>query len=232
MIRHGRAFDLLAAGALLDDLDGQELERFETHQAGCRRCHRLTGELRSSLADLALLAAPRRPPATLGPTILAAIRTAGSPVAVAAIVRPAIRHRETRLELDRVSAESALERASRAIEQAAMAVAVAPDHATVALVPEPLAPAAEAVVVYRAGHPDAYIVAHDVPATPAGTVYQLWVADAAGVHPLGTFTFDGRGTFVAPFDRDLAGSSAVMMTLEPTGGAIGGPGPQVVFGTL
>jgi hypothetical protein len=37
---------------------------------------------------------------------------------------------------------------------------------------------------------------------------------------------------VVPVGVDLAGSSAAMVTLEPTGGAVGEPGPQVVFGEL
>ena len=35
------------------------------------------------------------------------------------------------------------------------------------------------------------MISRTLPPTPAGQVYQLWFADAAGVHPLGTFTFDG-----------------------------------------
>jgi hypothetical protein len=75
-------------------------------------------------------------------------------------------------------------------------------------------------------------MANDLPATPAGRVYQLWYADAAGVHPLGTFHHDGSGPFVAPFGVDLAGSVAAMVTLEPEGGAQGDPGPEVIFGEL
>jgi hypothetical protein len=37
---------------------------------------------------------------------------------------------------------------------------------------------------------------------------------------------------MAPVGVDLAHSAAVMVTLEPSGGATGAPGPQVVFGEL
>jgi hypothetical protein len=114
----------------------------------------------------------------------------------------------------------------------AMAVALDPGHVTASLHAEPVAPAASAVVVYRPGTADAYLMATDLPATGDGQVYQLWVADADGVHGLGTFHHDGLGAFVAPFDHDLAGAAAAMVTLEPEGGAIGEPGPQVVFGEL
>ena len=53
----------------------------------------------------------------------------------------------------------------------------------------------------------------------------------SGSVPL-TVSFDGSGTFVAPIGVDLAGSTAVMITLEESGGAINEPGPQVVFGEL
>lgn len=79
-------------------------------------------------------------------------------------------------------------------------------------------PSQTAVLVYRPGSTDAYLMAMDLPATPDGQVYQLWVADGAGVHALGTFPFDGQGAFVAPFGVDLGTSAAAMLTLEPEGG--------------
>jgi len=114
----------------------------------------------------------------------------------------------------------------------AMAVALDPSHVTASLHAEPVAPTASAVVVYRPGTADAYLMVTGLPATPAGAVYQLWVADAAGLHALGTFDFDGRGAFVAPFAHDLGDASAAMVTIEPAGGSVGAPGPQVVFGEL
>ena len=76
------------------------------------------------------------------------------------------------------------------------------------------------------------MMAADLPASPAGTVYQLWSADVAGVHALTTFTCDGRHACLAPFGVDLAPATATMITLEPAGGAQGEPGPQVAFGEL
>lgn len=119
-----------------------------------------------------------------------------------------------------------------AAREAAMALIADPSHRTATLRAEPVAPMATAVVVYRPGSTDAYLLAMDLPATPAGQVYQLWVADAAGVHALGTFPFDGQGAFVAPFGVDLGTSAAAMLTLEPEGGAQGEPGAQVVFGEI
>jgi anti-sigma-K factor RskA len=111
-------------------------------------------------------------------------------------------------------------------------VAADPAHETCILRSEPLAAGASAICVYRPGSLESYLMASALPATPDGMVYQLWYADEAGVHALGTFAYDGHGAFVAPFTIDLASASAVMVTLEPVGGATNEPGPEVVFGEL
>jgi len=113
-----------------------------------------------------------------------------------------------------------------------MTVAMDPSHVTVALHAEPIAPDAQAAVMFVPGSTSSWIVADQLPATPDGHGYQLWYADASGVHGLQTVAFDGQGAFMAPIEADLAKAAAVMITLEPTGGATGEPGPQVVFGEL
>ncbi len=119
-----------------------------------------------------------------------------------------------------------------AAQAAAVSLALDPRHASAQLHAEPLAPSAAATVLYRPGSADAYLVVADLPAAPAGRVYQLWVAAAGGAHPLATFTSDGSHPVVVPFGVDLAGRTAAMVTLEVPGGATGAPGPQVVFGEL
>jgi hypothetical protein len=114
----------------------------------------------------------------------------------------------------------------------AMTVAIDPGHVSVPLEAEAQAPAAQAAVVYVPGSSASWIVARDLPATRPGSAYQLWYADEAGVHGLQALAYDGTGMFVAPIDADLGHASAVMVTLEPAGGATGEPGPQVVFGEL
>ena len=114
----------------------------------------------------------------------------------------------------------------------AMAVVLAPDHATAQLVTEPVAAGASVYVVYRPGTSEAWLMAGNLPEPPAGQVYQLWSADAAGVHALTTFTCEGSAACLAPFGVDLADATATMITLEPTGGSQGEPGPQVAFGEL
>lgn len=118
------------------------------------------------------------------------------------------------------------------VQSAAMAVAVDPAHETRTLESEPIAAGASVVCVYRPGSAESYLMASALPPTPDGMVYQLWYADGSGTHALGTYAYDGHGAFVAPFSVDLAGASAVMVTLEPEGGAVDEPGPEVVFGEL
>lgn len=113
-----------------------------------------------------------------------------------------------------------------------MAVLLLPDHQTAALTADALAPGAMAVAVFEPGTTQSYVMVANLPPTPVGHVYQLWFADAAGVHALGTFHHDGTTSFVAAFGVDLGQSDAAMITLEPDGGTTGEPGPQVVFGTL
>lgn len=250
----------LAAGAALDDLDGGERHEFERHLATCAPCRRLSTELDDVVGELALAAPLLYPPTELRGNVLAALRepamahlslvpdaprairgeTAGriarwgglAAAAVFAIVAVGLAAQNQRLDEQVATANAALAdaRVQLLARQAAVAVAADPGHVTVALHAEPVAPAASAVVMFRPGTTEAYLLATDLPATPAGQVYQLWFADTDGVHALGTFHHDGEGPFVAPFGVDLASSAAAMVTLEPEGGAVGDPGPQVVFG--
>ncbi len=122
--------------------------------------------------------------------------------------------------------------AQLATTDAAMSVVLAPDHATATLTPGPMASGATVYVVFRPGTTEAWLMAGQLPEPPAGNVYQLWSADASGVHALATFTCDASTSCLAPFGTDLSDATAAMITLEPAGGAQGEPGPQVAFGEL
>jgi hypothetical protein len=154
--------------------------------------------------------------------------------AVLGIVAVGLGARATVLSDELARTESALARVQSELsaQGAVMVAAMNPDHVTAPLQADAMAPDATAFVVYVPGTTESYLVAQGLPPTPDGHGYQLWYADEAGVHGLGTFSHDGSGTFVAPFSVDLANSAAAMLTLEPTGGAVGEPGPQVVFGEL
>lgn len=262
---------LLAAGAVLDDLDLDERAAYETHRSSCADCRGAELELDHVMADLSLVALERMPP----PDLLAGIQRAlaaesDAPRTVEAI--PAVHQLQPpasnvvplrrpsrgplfaslalaaglgvialglgaqtvtlQQNLDTTAAQVASLEANLAGQGGAMTVALNPAHVTVALHGDAIAPTAEAAVVFVPGAAASYVVARNLPATPSGHGYQLWYADAAGVHPLQTVSFDGNGTFVAPVGIDLADSTAVMITLEEDGGSTGEPGPQVVSGEL
>lgn len=168
---------------------------------------------------------PRRRLDTLVPLALAA---------VLGVVAIGLGTRVAQLTQENAAAVAAAADAQAQLDarDGAMAVLVSPDHQTAPLEPDALAPDAVAVAVFQPGTTESYVMVANLPPTPAGHVYQLWYADTAGVHALGTYHHAGRAAFVAPFGVDLASSDAAMITLEPDGGAVGEPGPQVVFGTL
>jgi hypothetical protein len=195
-----------------------------------------------SIAALTPPAAPSSPPAPVGLVSLddararrrRPIAAALAMAAVFALVAVGLGAATARLgsELAQTRAEVAALRTEAASQTALMAALADPAHRTASLAGQVAAPAATAVVVYVPGTTEAWLVADHLPATPAGSTYQLWYADASGAHPLETATWDGNGVMVAPVGVDLATSAAVMVTLEPAGGSTGTPGPEVVFGHL
>jgi anti-sigma factor RsiW len=252
----------LTAGAALEDLEPLERMALDEHLATCTECRGLAAELDELMADLALAAETREPPATLERGVLDAIRsTDGASRAPLAADEPApdanvipfpraVGRPSSRLPAvaglaaaavfgvvavglgvrgQALEADLAAARAEQAVERAVLAVAADPSHRTAGL-QAPTGPSA--TVVWVPGTDESFLVSHNLPASPAGQVYQLWHADGSGIHGLGTFTHDGQGPAIAPFGVDLATSSAAMVTLEPAGGAQAEPGPQVVFGEL
>ena len=248
----------LLAGEALGGLDDEEERRLRAHRSTCDRCAADALSLAQVEVDLALTAPARRPPPDLGARIMAAaLASDTTPVGEAVVVADAHDPRVPAGATGRhwwspprvavaigafglivvlafgsfVAGERSRLDAQIAEQAALIAVLADPDHVESPLTADDDSNI-DAMAVYSPGTTDAFVMATGLPATPADHVYQLWSADAAGVHALGTFTFDGHGTFVAPFGVDLSAANAAMVTLEPTGGAVGEPGPQVVFGEL
>jgi len=166
----------------------------------------------------------QRPPFVVAVGIAAALALAVAGLGVRSV---SLQH-----DLDQSSAQLEALRTKAGSEAGVVGTALRTGQVTVRLTAQALAPDAAAAVMYVPGTTDAWVVADRLPATPVGRGYELWYADAAGVHGLATVAFDGTGPFIAPLGVDLALGKAVMITLEDAGGATGDPGPQVVFGAL
>jgi hypothetical protein len=202
-----------------------------------RAAEGITAVPRAPVAGLASVVRSATPSAVVGAPLLFIRRPVVAGLALAAalaIVAVGLGVRTASLgsDLEGSRAEVATLRTTLADQGAVMAVAMDPRHVTASLAAQPLAPAAVANVVYVPGTSESWIVASDLPPTPAGRAYQLWWADATGVHPLATASYAGSGAFMADLGVDLSTAAAVMITLEPAGGSTGQPGPEVVFGKL
>jgi hypothetical protein len=257
-MNHADYLELLA-GSALDDLDTVEQHQLRVHAANCAECAVDAARLDDVMTELSFAAPARTPSAGLEARILAAVaaepRAAVVPATPVAPPRPVVttpRPSEARSWWQRpafsfaavglavvlavssvvLSRQASDLRSDVALRDAALAVISNPAHLQAPLEAKDGNTAAAAMAIYLPHSTTGYVMATGLAATPAGKVYQLWFADAAGVHPLGTYRYDGQGPFVAPFGVDLTGSAAAMVTLEPTGGSTGDPGPEVVFGTL
>jgi hypothetical protein len=192
-----------------------------------------TGSPRTSLVDLDALRRERSRYRALSFAGLAAAAAMVIAVAGLGATNAGLREDIAAVTTERDAAVASADAAAAALATTdqAMSVVLAPDHRTAQLTPDPVAGNAVVYAVYRPGTTEAWLMA-DLPTPPTGKVYQLWSADAAGVHALATFTCQEGHACLAEFGVDLGAAKATMITIEPVGGAVGDPGPQVAFGEL
>lgn len=250
MSEHDEVLPLLA-GEVLGGLDADEARWLDAHRRRCDRCADEAVALSGLVVDLGLTAPARSPSPSLASRVEAIARTSREPVAEPTPAqattagggwRALFRRPTVALATMSIAVLLAVVAAGVTIEAIRLGDAVAARDGLIAVLADPAhvqarlageEPGVSAMAVFVPGSAGSYVIATGLPATPADRVYQLWAADADGAHPLGTFTHDGTGPFVAPFGVDLGSADAAMITLEPTGGAQGGvPGPQIVFGEL
>jgi hypothetical protein len=108
MIDHA-AYSELVAGRVFDDLATDEQRALDAHLPGCTSCQTLDHELGDVMTELAFAAQPRRVPAGLGASIMAAVAApvssgsaARSPSPATAIVAPMNATLSTASWLDRI----------------------------------------------------------------------------------------------------------------------------------
>lgn len=226
---HERVEELMAGYAIrsLAGEDAAEADRLlSEHVPGCRRCRATLRAFSDTVADLALIADPMPPPATLLPRLHRELepRTArpapgrwvavASGVAVALIagglaVSQGLRADDLQERNDLF--EQALRFSQRAgADSAPLVGAEVSDPAPVSQLTAP-------------DEDHFFLVGEDVPPPPGGLVYGIWLSDGVETVFVGTF-LPGAGMTVVkvPFDRSRF--DRVLITLEVEGAVPTEPG--------
>ncbi len=87
---------------------------------------------------------------------------------------------------------------------------------------------ASSAVVMSPSRGEAMMVAQGVPALPSDQTYELWTLTAGGdARPAGTWQPNANGIATVALKGDLAGTTAVAVTVEPTGGSATPSGPPI-----
>jgi anti-sigma-K factor RskA len=116
--------------------------------------------------------------------------------------------------------------------QSAMAVLAAPDLARIELKGQAAAPQATARALWSRQRGMVFTVSN-LPAAPAGKVYQVWVVTAKAPISAGLLTVGERLEALSFFRTpvDIPAPTAVAVTLEPAGGVPAPTGDTVLVGT-
>jgi hypothetical protein len=117
--------------------------------------------------------------------------------------------------------------------QSATSVLAAPDLARIDLQGQTVAPAARARALWSRSR-GLVFSAENLPALPAGKVYQVWVVTATAPISAGLLVPDpsGGSTEYYMTPPDIAAPVAVAVTLEPAGGVPAPTGDKYLDGSL
>ena len=199
---------------------------FEAHLTGCAVCAAEVRGFAPVLEALATTTPESVPPPHVRSALLSRIRTPRSLdatwLALAASAFLAVG----------MAWYAASARARVTTLEAQLSVLSAPDTARVDLAGQPAAPSASARVFWSRSR-GLVFTASNLPALPAGRVYQLWVlTDQPAPISAGLLTpdLDGRVTAVFPTSRDLPRPVAMAVTLEPDGGVLSPTGDKYLVG--
>jgi anti-sigma-K factor RskA len=240
----------LAAPYVLGALDPAELREFEAHILTCPICReevRSFQRVTDALAYTAPAATPRldlrtRVLSSIAGGVPAAREPAGRghviswlPLAASLVIAAGlgayawqlqgrlslVENRLVDAERRAAAAESDTIQARRTADEArlTMAVFAAPDLARIDLAGQNPAPKASARALWSRNRGMVFTTAN-LPAVPAGRVYQVWVVTAQAPVSAGLLSTDASGSGTAFFQTppDIAPPVAVAVTLEPAGG--------------
>lgn len=233
----------LTGAYALDALDDDERHRFEAHLATCDTCTREVADLQDvtlRLSDTTQVA----PPAGLRERILLAASTTPQPqetspsevvvldsrrrstprwaqqltaaaAAVLAVAVAGLTYTVANLTEDLAEIESANAEVQRTASQLSDLLA-APD---VALSTAEGVDGATGRVVASALRGEAALIADDLPSTPSGRTYQLWLIDEGGPSSAGLAAPDVDGRVTRLLAGDIADAAVIAITIEPEGGS-------------
>jgi anti-sigma-K factor RskA len=252
-----------AAAYVVGALEPHQQAAFEAHAADCQECLAEVKSLRAVADALATAVPIRTPRRELRDRILASLPAseASSPAPAvtgrslrwlplaaslalaagagiyAAWLQTRVADLEMRLDQAIAQAAAADERvvdAQRVAQdaQSAMAVLAAPDVARIDLAGQPAAPSARARALWSRDRGMVFTVSN-LPAAPAGRVYQVWVVTPEAPVSAGLITPDAAGSgsvyFATP--PEILTPVAVAVTLEPAGGVPAPTGERYLIGT-
>jgi Anti-sigma-K factor rskA len=232
--REHERIDELMAGYTLRSLSGEDAAEADRllseHVPGCERCRTTLLALSDTVADLALAADPIAPPETLLPRLHRELEPRGARpnlgrwtvvaaglavVLIAGGVAVSMGLRAGDLQERNDLFAQALRFSQRPdVDSAPL---VGSDDADPAPVSEVTAPDVDHF----------YLVGTDLPPTPAGVVYGIWLSDGVDAVFAGSFepVSDGVTVVRVPFDRSRF--DRIVITLEVVGSAPETPGEPV-----
>ena len=217
---------------MLGALPELEAELLERHLTSCETCRAEAEDLRSVSAAIARSVPQVDPPPSLKASLMAVVNAeaevrAGRPERAPRRQRPSLGQWFSSLQ-PRMAAAMAL-----AVLALGVVVGVAADQlgggaqsakTIAAEIDRKLMPTGSASLSVK-GNAAKLTLTH-APQPPSGRVYQLWYQHGKMIERGGTFTPRPDGTYQA--DLSVAGTNAVMVTVEKTGGATAPTGPPIM----
>jgi anti-sigma-K factor RskA len=230
-----------AAGYVLGNLDAAERREFEAHLAACDECAAEVASLRPVIGVLATAVPQVTPRAEVRALVLGqGLPSRGEsrgftrqrgigwlPLAAAMTVAAGAAIYAVQLHRQVANLQGQLAQA-----QSATSVLAAPDLARIDLQGQMVAPDARARALWSRTRGLVFSAAN-LPALPAGKVYQVWVVTAQAPVSAGLLVPDvsGGGTAYYMTPQDIGAPVAVAVTLEPAGGVPVPTGDRYLVGT-
>ena len=221
----------LAAPYVLGSLEPDEKDAFEAHLATCGECTAEVQSLRRTADALAYAVPQRTPPAELRERVLGSFKKTQATAAVARPVRPEMRSwwplAASLILVAAVGAYAVRLQMRVGDLQSSMEVLAAPDLVRIDLAGQPTAPQSSGRALWSRNRGMVFATSN-LPAAPAGKVYQVWVVTARAPISAGLFVPDPAGGGMTYFytPPDIPAPTAVAVTLEPAGGV---PAPTGQF---